>query len=470
MRSMRVGTKLTVVTVLGVLLVLGAHGYQRVQRELALLTTDMERDHRTLAHGLALAAQAIADRSGIADAVALLEDANERESRMQITWSAPEAPPRRRAAGQALARVERSPDGSEEWLVSSVPLKLRGTQGTLEMRESLGQQRSYVEANAMRNALIMGEVALLCIIVIVGSGFLFVSRPMRLLLAKVRRIGAGDLSEPLELAQRDEMGELAREINTMCRQLADARARLESETRSRIAAVEQVRHADRLSIVGRLASGLAHELGTPLNVVLAHASIIARQPAESVAATADAEVIIQQAERMASIIRQLLDLARRHTPNKRPEDVRRIVGDTLSVIAPVAAKHGIRLHVDVAPWPVIAEIDAAQIQQVLANLVMNAIQAQPDGGQVRVSIDDADSNGDAVRVRVEDDGPGIPADARERIFEPFFTTKDPGEGTGLGLTVSYGIVTDHGGRIEVESADGEGSAFIVCLPAPQTAP
>jgi signal transduction histidine kinase len=446
--------------------VLGAHGYHRIQHELALLTNDMERDHRTLAHGLGLAAQTVADRSGIADAVALLEEANARERRMQISWSAPHEPPRDGAS--PAARVETASDGSGEWLVSSVPLRLRGSPGTLELREALGQQRSHVAASATRNALIMGEVALLCVIVIAGAAFLFVSRPMRLLLAKVQRIGAGDLGEPLQLAQRDEIGELAREIDTMCRQLADARTRLETETRSRIAAVEQMRHADRLSMVGRLASGLAHELGTPLNVVLAHAGLMARQAPDPTTVKADAEAIVAQAERMANILRQLLDLARRHTPNKQPEDLRSIVGTTLSVIAPIAAKQGIGLQVDAAPTPVIADVDAAQIQQVLANLVMNAIQAQPDGGQVRVRFDGSADGDDAVRVRVEDDGPGIPESTRERIFEPFFTTKDPGEGTGLGLTVSYGIVRDHGGRIDVESVEGEGSAFIVCLPAPQS--
>jgi signal transduction histidine kinase len=256
------------------------------------------------------------------------------------------------------------------------------------------------------------------------------------------------------------MGELALEINAMCKQLAEAQSRVEAETRIRIAAVEQMRHADRLSIVGRLASGVAHELGTPLNVVLAHARLIARQQPQNDGA-ADAKVIVEQGERMTSIIRQLLDLARRHTPNKRSEDVRSIVNSTLAVIEPVAAKHGVVLHASSSPHPIMANVDAEQMRQVVANLVMNAIQAQPGGGEVRVRTEEDSLE---MRIRVEDDGSGIPADALDRVFEPFFTTKEPGDGTGLGLTVSYGIVNDHGGRIEVESKQGKGTSFTVLLP------
>jgi signal transduction histidine kinase len=236
---------------------------------------------------------------------------------------------------------------------------------------------------------------------------------------------------------------------------------VEAETRTRIAAVEQMRHADRLSIVGRLASGVAHELGTPLNVALAHARLIARQQ-RSVDGAADANVIVEQGERMAGIIRQLLDLARRHTPNKRLEDVRSIVSGTLAVIEPVASKHGVVLQTHSGAQPIVANVDPEQMRQVVANLVMNAIQAQPAGGEVRVHTEELDSC--QMRIRVEDKGSGIPSDALDRIFEPFFTTKEPGDGTGLGLTVSYGIVSDHGGRIEVESRQGLGSTFSVYLP------
>ena len=457
---MRVGTKLTAVTVTGVLAVLGLHGYLWTQRELALLRSDMERDHRTLARGLSLAAQVVADRTGIEAAVELLRDANERESRMTITWSAPER------AARAGARIENAAASAnverDAWLVSTVPLRLRGTAGVLELRESLQQQRKYVAATARRNAIVMGEVAVLCVVIIVGSGLLFVGRPMRQLMVKVRRIGEGHLDDPLLLAQRDEIGELAREINAMCKQLEHARSQARTESERRVAAVEQMRHADRLSMVGRLASGVAHELGTPLNVVLAHAHMIKRGQSTGAAAVADAGAIEEQCERMAAIIRQLLDLARPHASDKRMLDLRDLVQRVLAMIEPVAGKHAVRLELDSAGPPLMVNADSSQIGQVIGNLVMNAIQAQPQGGVVRVTLSQL---GDEARLRFTDLGSGIPDDDRERIFEPFFTTKDPGEGTGLGLTVSFGIVRDHGGRIEVESAQGQGSSFTVYLPA-----
>jgi hypothetical protein len=175
---MRVGTKLSVVTVAGVVLVLGVNSYQRIQRELALYSADMERDHRTLAQGLSLAAQVVADRSGIEPAVELLRGANERESRMEISWTVPEAS---RAGGAVTYShvIERAADKDEEWLVSRVPLRLRGSPGVLQMREPLAPERSYAETTARRNVLLTTEVAGLCMAVIVGAAFMFVSRPMR---------------------------------------------------------------------------------------------------------------------------------------------------------------------------------------------------------------------------------------------------------------------------------------------------
>jgi signal transduction histidine kinase len=138
------------------------------------------------------------------------------------------------------------------------------------------------------------------------------------------------------------------------------------------------------------------------------------------------------------------------------------VNSTLAVIEPVAARGGVVLHGESEHTPLIAEVDAEQIRQVVANLLMNAIQAQPQGGVVRVYSEPVGRS--ELRICVEDQGVGIVAEDRERIFEPFFTTKAPGDGTGLGLTISYGIVNDHGGRIEVQSAAGTGSAFSVFLP------
>jgi len=237
--------------------------------------------------------------------------------------------------------------------------------------------------------------------------------------------------------------------------------------------LEQLRHADRLATVGKLASGIAHELGTPLNVVSARAKMIADGETTTDESQSYASVIVGAADRMTKIIRQLLQFARRRGPEKRAGDVYELARESLSLLQPLAKKHDVSLELDEAGRGTTLRVDAGQLQQVITNLVMNAIQAMPRGGSVRISCSrelatpPADLGGSEQRyvcVRVDDDGEGIPVDALPHVFEPFFTTKDVGEGTGLGLAVSYGIVRDHGGWIAVVSKGGSGSSFRVYLP------
>jgi signal transduction histidine kinase len=168
---------------------------------------------------------------------------------------------------------------------------------------------------------------------------------------------------------------------------------------------------------------------------------------------------------MTAIIRQLLDFARRRT--LRPSDVElgEPVRETLALVSALAARQQVSLR-HVPRGSALARVDPVQLQQVLTNLVVNAVQAMPDGGEVRIETGQEDAEGlaGAAYVRVIDRGTGIAPEALPRIFEPFFTTKDVGQGTGLGLAVAHGIVEEHGGRIEVHSELGKGSTFTVRLP------
>jgi signal transduction histidine kinase len=251
------------------------------------------------------------------------------------------------------------------------------------------------------------------------------------------------------------------------------RERLELEVSRRESAVEQLRHADRLNTVGKLASGLAHELGTPLNVVAGRASLIASRRVAGDEACKSAEVIVQQTERMSAIIRNLLSFARRGGARKSPLDLSRLVRETVALLEPLAKKQGVEIHV-MNGTPHVAPVNAGELQQVLTNLVMNAVQAMPKGGVVRVTLEQGPVPADHgrasrsstpyARIRVKDEGTGIAPDVLPHIFDPFFTTKDVGDGTGLGLSVTFGIVRDHGGWIEASSTLGEGAEFVVYLP------
>jgi signal transduction histidine kinase len=267
------------------------------------------------------------------------------------------------------------------------------------------------------------------------------------------------------------------------RDLRRANAELERAGREKASRLErQLRHADRLSTVGRLAAGIAHELGTPLMVVRGRAKrIVGRARQEG---GEDALIIVEQADRMAAIIRQLLDYARQRGAVKAPTDVAALARETMTLLKPFAAKRCVTLRIDAADATP-APVDAGQLQQVLANLVMNGIQAMRAGGELLVAIEPAppgaapqraDPSADPIttggtvppgaylRVRVVDQGVGIQPEHLAHVFDPFFTTKDVGEGTGLGLSVTQGIVAEHGGWIDVASQPGVGTTFTVHLP------
>jgi signal transduction histidine kinase len=185
-------------------------------------------------------------------------------------------------------------------------------------------------------------------------------------------------------------------------------------------------------------------------------------------------VVVSATERMTRIIRQLLQFARRGGVDKAKRDLRDLARDTLELLRPLADKRRVTLALDGGDVDATANVDAGQVQQVITNLAMNAIQAMPDGGTVEVTLErrpghaPADSgavDGECLCVCVKDGGQGIPEDNLRHLFEPFFTTKDVGEGTGLGLAVTYGIIREHGGWITVESEVGRGSTFTVYLPA-----
>jgi signal transduction histidine kinase len=312
-----------------------------------------------------------------------------------------------------------------------------------------------------------------CTLIAMGIGLLFVGRPMRSLVMKARRVGAGDLTGPLALRQRDEIGELAGEMNSMCDRLAETQDRLTAESQARLATLEQLRHAERLTTVGTLASGIAHELGTPLNVVGGRARMISSGEVTGGEATDSARIIGEQAARMTKIIRQLLDFARRRGPQKAKGDLKTIVAQAITLVEALAEKRGVPILLVGADAPIEVDVDGGQIQQALTNLVMNGIQAMPKGGELTIEIgrtraksppDVGGAEGTWATIAIVDHGDGMSEGVSSRIFEPFFTTKEVGEGTGLGLSVTYGIVREHGGWIAVDSAIGTGSRFTVHLP------
>jgi C4-dicarboxylate-specific signal transduction histidine kinase len=225
----------------------------------------------------------------------------------------------------------------------------------------------------------------------------------------------------------------------------------------------QLIHAEKLSAVGELASGVAHEINNPLTTILGQAHLLLADRETPEALRGRLTIIAEETSRAARIVQNLLLFARHYTPERRPCSLADQVRRVLELKGYQLRQDGVNVVTefkDCAPvWA-----DENQIQQVLLNLVQNAHQAMARQTGRRELVLRVRPNGDGAAIEVLDSGPGIPSDVLPRIFDPFFTTKPPGEGSGLGLSVSYGIIAEHGGRLQAGNRAEGGAAFIIELP------
>jgi PAS domain S-box-containing protein len=223
---------------------------------------------------------------------------------------------------------------------------------------------------------------------------------------------------------------------------------------------EQLQKVERLAELGTLASGMAHEIGTPMNVILGRAEYLLQRTADE-GMKKGLATIVTQVERITKVMNQLLALARRRTAERRPVNLGEIMEETLELFQQRIASNGITVETSIDADVPSVSADRDQIIQVLINLVMNSLHAMPEGGRLRLSLA---REGRLVCLGVSDTGHGMSEEIRSKVFEPFFTTKEFGKGTGLGLTVVKDIVEEHGGTITVESIVDKGTTFWIRLP------
>jgi signal transduction histidine kinase len=286
------------------------------------------------------------------------------------------------------------------------------------------------------------------------------------LLDGARALGQGDLNYRVQIggaaAGGDELARLAAEFNRMADNLAEQRRAAEIEAENRLNLEKELRHSERLASVGRLAAGIAHELGAPLNVIDARAEqLIEKVDAAREKQIKNLTIIRSQSARIAHIVRQLLNLARPYNLRFGKIRIIRLVSSVLETFHP---PENVRVELVSDIDPAISG-DADFLFQVFLNIFQNASQAMPDGGVLKIEIDRQPREGrNFVAVKVSDTGGGIAPENLEKIFDPFYTTKDIGEGTGLGLAVSRRIVEEHGGAIKAVNNDTGGASFTVYLP------
>lgn len=265
------------------------------------------------------------------------------------------------------------------------------------------------------------------------------------------------------MPKRDEgpfMSEERRLLDTVAREvsLLFQRRRAEEEGAKLL---DQLRHADRLATIGQLSAGVAHELSEPLGRILGFAQLMAKTEGLPDQVSRDIEKIVRATLHARDILKNLLLFARQMPPSKVSVDLNRLVDEGLEFLQTSCSRIGITLTRELAQDLPELKADSGQLLQVIVNLVVNALQAMPDGGTLSLRTFTRD---DKVMLVVDDDGVGMSEEISRQIFIPFFTTKDVGEGTGLGLSVVHGIVTSHGGSIRVESRPGGGTRFEVSFP------
>jgi signal transduction histidine kinase len=302
-----------------------------------------------------------------------------------------------------------------------------------------------------------------------------VSRPIRKLLRGIDDVAQGDLSHVILSERDDEIGAIATRFNDMTYSLRESRAETKRQNEATLALEQRLGQTEKLATIGQLAAEIAHEVGTPLNVIAGRARSIQRKSKDPEAVEKNAGIVAEQTARITRIIQRLLDFTRRKVGAIGHADVNlnEVALTTMELLAGQFSSAKVRTRLERAEGLPRFAGDADRLQQVLINLLLNAVQAMPDGGtlvvetrlvtRTRPGLEGPEQP--FVSIAVTDSGVGIPADVKDKIFDPFYTTKEGRGGTGLGLAVCFGIVKEHDGWIEVDDVSGGGTIFRVFVPA-----
>ncbi len=303
-----------------------------------------------------------------------------------------------------------------------------------------------------------------------------VSKPVNELVQGMEKVSGGNLENTVQVRSDDEIGKLARTFNSMIRDLKGARDQRERWTQTLEVEIEkktdeiQKTHAnlmqtEKLASLGRMAAGVAHEINNPLTGVVTFAHLLKKRfPPESTESQ-DLDIIIEQSERCAKIIKNLLTFARATPSEKGKVSINEVLNRTIFMVQNQAKFHHIKFNPDFADKQFVVVGDGSQFQQIFLNMFINAADAMNGRGNITIRTRGALENEKPyVEIEFTDEGCGIKEEDMPKLFEPFFTTKPVGKGTGLGLSVSHGIVKHLGGHIKVKSTIGKGTSFFVRLP------
>jgi signal transduction histidine kinase len=333
--------------------------------------------------------------------------------------------------------------------------------GLLQVTRDLSHFQAYLARLRWLGSAALGLLALVFVLVVLIGHHRAVGRHVRALTGAMEPIGTGGAGLRVPELGPDELRRLGASINAMIGRWESSEQRLRDQ-RAREAQLErELRQSEKLAAIGRLAAGLAHELGTPLGSVAGRAQRAMRRLPADAPARSELAQLLAELGRVEQIVRELLDFARQGTLNRRAVGLADLIEGVIARSQQALLRRDLQVDSHL-PGPLAEleiDVDPLRLEQALGNLLDNALQAADT--QVQISAELAE---DWLLLRVADDGPGVDGKAVERLFEPFFTTKAVGEGTGLGLAVARAAVAEHGGHLRLASMAGQGACFEITLP------
>jgi two-component system NtrC family sensor kinase len=422
-------------------------------------------------------------------------------------------------SGQFYSKIEKSGgflSTHYKKLILCSPLWFRGkVAGAIQMEIPIGDVMTHLLES---QRMILVSIILDAIVLIVFGSFLLsrvLVKPLKELVQLTQKISEGDFSEKIEVTSKNEIGQLISSFNRMIERLKENQESLNNHLTSLESANKQLKQAqeelirtEKLASIGRFAAGVAHEVGNPLGAILGYTSMLEKNGIDREESKDYLKRIEKEIERINRIVRELLDFSRPSKFEIHDVDLNKVVENTLSLISYQKSFKNVETRFELQPNLPMIKGDESQLSQVVINIVLNGIDAMPDGGILEIDTEEyvvedvfprrlqrpyarrrkgdpeeldyfhmrkADplsslltkfSKGDRlVRVRISDTGIGIKKENLERIFDPFFTTKSPDKGTGLGLSISLRIVESMEGEIKVESEIGKGTSFELYFPA-----
>lgn len=478
---MRITSKVTLVLTLMTTVILGTYGYRQVRQAETRLRRTAGDNLRLLGAAVEVAVENAVRDQQVGDVQEILASMDLKDPTIDAFVLDPTGAvsgPVRSQRSLDLARstsvrvmqrgrpvVRFDTDGHIPTITAVFPLRSDGgaTIGTLAFVQPLSKFRRALRSTA---ATIIASIFTLIVglSVVVSSLIVFyVRRPLNALVGAMRAVRSGDLGASVDASRQDEIGEVGVEFNAMVRELADTRRQLARTMESRDSLEAGLRRIDKLVTLGQMSAGLAHEIGSPLQVLNGRARALASRADLSADVRRTASILVDQSDRIERIVEQLLHFVRRRPNRWEDVDLPAAARPIFELLETEARRRRVRFgFIQSGPVPTILG-DPDKIQQVILNLLRNALQATEPGGEIEFRL--AAERTVEVTMTVTDTGPGIDPGKAEAIFEPFFTTRSNEGGTGLGLAVVRAIVIEHGGSIAVDNRNSGGACFTVRLPA-----